>query len=105
MDQHADVIDVEEYGKRGENPPVAPRYRIRIDKTYHTVEQSSMTGRAILGLVGKTPEGYYLDEKVHGAPPVRIAADEVVEFAKHKTERFTETEGGNVSPSSPRSEI
>ena len=96
--EHEETIDVEEYGKRGEQPPKAHRYRIRIDKAYYVVEQSSMSGREILALDGKTPDKYYLDEKLHGAPPARIGPDDVVEFSTKGIERFmtlprTETEG------------
>lgn len=32
-----DEVDIEEYAKRGENPPHARRYRIRIDRERYTV--------------------------------------------------------------------
>ena len=48
----------------------------------------SMTGREILGLVDKTPEKYLLSEKLHGGKVEPVGADQVVEFHRHRIERF-----------------
>ena len=88
---HGDVIDVEEFAKAGKPVPLGRRYRIRIDKQHFTVEVAEMTGRQILALVGKTPEGFILSEKLHGGSARVIAPDEVVSFTKHGVERFMTT--------------
>jgi hypothetical protein len=82
-----DEVDVEEYGKAGRQVPVARRYRIRIDREQKVVEQPVVTGRFILGLVGKTPEQYLLSERVHGNVK-EIGADEQVDLRAHGVERF-----------------
>ncbi|MHB1096407.1 MAG: multiubiquitin domain-containing protein [Gemmatimonadaceae bacterium] len=93
-----ELADVEEFGKRGEKPPKARRYRIRIDKTYFEVDRSSMTGVEILALVGKSPVTHFLDEKLRGGVVERIEPAVSVDFTKKGVERFmtlprTETEG------------
>jgi hypothetical protein len=83
-----EIIDLEEWAKADKEPKRAKRYRIRIDKEYRVVEVHSMTGREILALVGKTPEGYLLSEKFRGGRVEPIEANQVVEFHRHKIERF-----------------
>ena len=83
-----EIIDLEEWAKAGKKPKRAKRYRLRIDKEYRVVEVHSMTGREILGLVGKTPEAYLLSQKFRGGRVEPIKADEVVEFHRHQIERF-----------------
>lgn len=102
QDEPKELVDVEQYGKRGEKPPRALRYRIRIDKQNYDVEQREMTGAAILAVAGKTPASYYLDEKLHGGTVKRIAPTDVVDFSTKGIERFmtlpkTETEGGTAA--------
>lgn len=88
---HEDVIDIEEFAKAGKPIPLGRHYRIRIDKQHFTVEVAEMTGRQILALVDKTPEGFILSEKLHGGSAKVIAPDEIVSFTKHGVERFMTT--------------
>ena len=81
-------IDLEEWAKANKPSRRAKRYRLRIDKEYRVVEVHEMTGREILGLVGKTPEGYLLSQKFRGGRVEPIDAEQVVEFHKHQIERF-----------------
>lgn len=83
-----EIIDLEEWAKADKPPRRAKRYRIRIDKDYKIVEVHSLTGREILGLVGKTPETHLLSQKFRGGRVEPIPADEVVEFHRHQIERF-----------------
>lgn len=83
-----EIIDLEEWAKAHKEPRRAKRYRIRIDRDYKIVTVHSMTGREILGLVDKTPEKYLLSEKLHGGKVEPIGADQVVEFHRHRIERF-----------------
>lgn len=93
-----ELVDVEQYGKRGEKPPRALRYRIRIDKQYYETEKSRLTGTEILALASKTPASHYLDQKLHGGTIKRIQPAEEVDLTEKGVERFmtlpkNETEG------------
>lgn len=84
-----DEVVLEEYASRGEQPPRARRYRIRIDRQNYTVEVSHMLGREILTLAGKTPpEQYKLREKLQGGQARTIGLDEDVDFTARGVERF-----------------
>jgi hypothetical protein len=84
-----DLVDVEEYGKAGNRPPKARRYRIRIDKQHFVVDVSAMTGRELLVLAGKTPpERYTISQKLRGGQTERIGLDDVVDFTEPGVERF-----------------
>lgn len=82
-------VEIEELGKRGMPVPAAKRYIIRIDKERKVVETPTPTGRQILALVNKTPETFKLYQHVHGAQPVQIAPDQVVDLRAPGVERFT----------------
>ena len=94
-----ELVDIEECAKRGETPPKARKYRIRINKQKYIVEVPEMTGRQILELAGKVPANQYkLQQKLTGGRVEAINADEMVSFTKPGVERFqwfplTETEG------------
>ena len=100
----ADVIDLEEHAKA--KKPIPPheqgrRYRIRIDKEHRTVDVPNLTGAQILALVGKTPTGYRLDQKLHGGQTKKIEPSESVDFTKPGVEKFMtlpldQTEGALV---------
>jgi hypothetical protein len=83
-----EIIDLEERSKAGKKPARAKGYRIRIDKEYKVVDVHEMTGRQILTLVNKTPEGYLLSQKLHGGAVEPVGPDQVVEFHRHHVERF-----------------
>jgi hypothetical protein len=83
-----EVVDLEEHAKAGKKPPRAQSYRIRIDREYREVEAPGLTGRQILGLVGKTPEGYLLSQKLHGGAADPIGAEQYVDFTTPGIERF-----------------
>jgi hypothetical protein len=87
-DEMVEEVDLEEFAKAGRPVPRARRYRIRIDKQRYVVEISQMTGREILALAGKTPEGYLLSQKLHSGQAKKIKADEVVDFTTPGIERF-----------------
>jgi len=84
-----EIVDIEEYGRAGKQPPQGKRYRIRIDREQYIVEVSQMTGRQILELAGKRPpERYRLDQKLHGGQSRKIGLDEMVDFTTQGVERF-----------------
>lgn len=83
-----ELIDLEEWVKAKKGPRKAKRYRIRIDKDKFVVAVHEMTGKDILGLVGKTPDKYLLSQKYHGGRVEPIKPDQVVEFYRCVVERF-----------------
>lgn len=84
-----DEVDIEEYAKRGEKPPRARRYRIRIDRERFTVTVSTMTGYELLKLAGKVPpDRFTLTQKFRGGAVKAVRLDEKVDFTAAGVERF-----------------
>lgn len=84
-----DEIDIEEYAKRGETPPPARRYRIRIDREKYTVSVPKMSGRELLKLAGKVPpERFTLAQKFRGGAVRPVGLDETVVFTNPGVECF-----------------
>jgi hypothetical protein len=80
--------DLEECGRHGRKPRCAKSYRIVVDREPFTVHRHTMTGAEILALVGKTPAGWSLSEKLPGGRRERIQPEQVVVFHHHAVERF-----------------
>ncbi|MYF52688.1 MAG: hypothetical protein F4039_05425 [Gammaproteobacteria bacterium] len=95
-----EIVDTEECGKHDRRPPQVRKYRIRIDGQRCIVDTSELTGAAILALVGKEPNEWFLNQKLHGGRRERIAPDDVVDFSRKGIERFEtvrkEAQQGNV---------
>lgn len=83
-----ELVDIEEYARRGEKPPRARLYKFRVDDHYYTTPKSELTGREILAFAGKTPEAYQLRERLGHGRVVAIAPDEIVDLREHGVERF-----------------
>jgi hypothetical protein len=84
-----DEVDVEEYGKRGERPPRARRYRIRIDKAFFVVDHAIVTGRELLTLASKVPpERFEIFQKAQGGQMKKVGLDEKVDLSEPGIERF-----------------
>lgn len=84
-----DEIDIEEYAKRGETPPRARRYRIRIDREKYTVLVPQMSGRELLKLARKVPpERFTLAQKLHGGAVRPVGLEETVVFTAPGIECF-----------------
>jgi hypothetical protein len=88
VEEPEELIDLEEWAKAGKAPKPAKIYRIRIDKDKKDVAVPSMTGRQILGLVGKAPETHMLSQKIRGGAVEPIGAEQVVRFDRPGVERF-----------------
>jgi hypothetical protein len=83
-----ELVDIEEYAKRGEKPPRAHHYRFRVDDHYYTTHKAELTGKEILEFAGKTPEGYHLRQRLRGGQVRAIAPKQVVDLREHHLERF-----------------
>lgn len=92
IEAEVDEIELEVYAQKvngKEKAPKAKKYVIRVDKTKFTVEVTSMRGREILTLAGKTPpEQYKLTQKMHGGAAKTIDLDDPVDFTEPGVERF-----------------
>lgn len=84
-----EIVIIEEVVRRAEAVPHAKLYRIRIDKREVDVREAELTGAQILGLVGKTSEGWKLYQHRPGHQPTLVEPSEIVNFRKHGVERFT----------------
>jgi hypothetical protein len=94
MTQNNDIdqlIDIETYGKESTKIPTGPkvRYKIRIDGTHYIISKQHVTGRELLQTAGKKPpEGYRLDQKLHGGATKKIELEDNVDLAAAGVERF-----------------
>jgi hypothetical protein len=87
--QIAELVFIEEFAKRGEKPPHAKSYAIRIDKQIYHVHKPHPTGEELLHLAGKTSAGYKLYQIFRGRQPEPVAPHEHVDLRAHGIERFT----------------
>ena len=84
-----DIIDLEEYAKRGERPPLARGYRLKINGEPFVIHNPVATGRAILTLAGLLPaENYTLRVKLAGERPKKVGLDEQVDLRHPGVEKF-----------------
>jgi hypothetical protein len=84
-----DIVDLEEYAKLGKRPPLAERYRIRVNGEPFVVYDPKPTGRAILTLAGLVPaENYTLRVKLAGEKPRKVGLDEKVDLRHPGVEKF-----------------
>jgi len=84
-----EVVDLEAYAKRGERPPLARGYRIKINGEPYIVSDPTPTGREILTLGGLLPvTDYTLRIKSAGTKPEKVGLDEKVDLRKPGIEKF-----------------
>lgn len=84
-----EIIDIEEFSKRGEKPPHAKQYRIKIDGVPYVVKVPTMTGRELLVLAGKSPpEQYQIFQKIRGGQLEEIKLTEKADFTRVGVEKF-----------------
>jgi hypothetical protein len=87
--QLAELVVIEEFAKRGEKPPHAKTYVIRIDKETYHVHKHNPTGEELLHLAGKNSTTYKLYQVFRGRQPEPVAPHEHVDLRAHGIERFT----------------
>lgn len=84
-----DIVDLEEYAKRGERPPLTKGYRIRVNGEQYVISDANPTGREVLTLAGLLPpENYTLRVKVAGKPPQKVGLDEKIDLRQLGVEKF-----------------
>jgi hypothetical protein len=84
-----DIIDLEEYAKRGERPPLSKGYRIKVNGDPFVVHDPAPTGEQILTLAGLIPaKEYTLREKMPGEKPRKIELHEKVDLRRRGVEKF-----------------
>lgn len=94
-----DIVDVEECGRANRHPPLAHRYKVKIDSIHHVFDRRFVTGAEILVAGGKTPiEKYELEKRLHGGNYVSIEPNMKVDLGECGIEVFEtfpldETEG------------
>lgn len=82
-------VDLEEYAKRGEKPPKAKSYKLKVNDTKFVWTSPLITGREVLQLAGLTPpENYILRLKVAGSKPRQIELDTPVDLRDQGVEKF-----------------
>ena len=83
------VVDLEEYAKRGERPPLSKGYRIRINGEAYVVREPVVTGRQVLTLAGLVPvENFTLRLKMAGGKPEKVGLDEKIDLRRPGVEKF-----------------
>jgi hypothetical protein len=88
-DEEVEEVEIEEFAKRGEKPPRAKRYIIRVDKDKFPVDTPTIKGAAILALAGKTPDKFKLYQHERGHQPILIQPTADVDLTAPGVERFT----------------
>jgi hypothetical protein len=84
-----DTIDLEDYAKRNERPPLAKGYRIRVNGEAYVIQKPNPTGREILTVAGLIPpEEFTLRVKLAGEKPKKVGLDEVVDLRRAGVEKF-----------------
>jgi hypothetical protein len=84
-----ETIDLEEFARRGEAPPLAKGYRLRINGEAYVVQTPKITGRELLTLAHLLPpENYTLRIKHAGDKPKKVALDEVIDLRHKGIEKF-----------------
>jgi hypothetical protein len=83
-----DELDLEAHSATGNRTPKARRYLIRVDDDRLRVSVSRMPGEAILQLIDRCSESYFLDQRLRGGDVREIGPDDFVDFRAPGVERF-----------------
>ncbi len=89
----AEEADLELYAARGEKPPRARTYVLRIDDERYRVNALSITGRGIADLANKPSEAYAIEQITRGKPARTICPDQKVDLTAAGIERFVTRPG------------
>jgi len=84
-----EIADLEEYARRGEQPPRCRGYRIKINGVPYVIDNSIITGIEVLTLAGLVPpDTYTLRVKKAGERPVKVALNDEVDLRCPGIEKF-----------------
>lgn len=84
-----DIIDLEEYARRGQQPPLARGYQLKVNGSPYVVHDPIITGREVLTLAGLLPaEDYTLRVKMAGSRPEKVGLDEQIDLRRKGVEKF-----------------
>lgn len=84
-----EIADLEEYARKGEEPPHCRGYRFKVNGEAFEVHSQFVTGKEVLELAGLTPpENYTLRVKVAGQRPRKVPLDEKVNLRMPGIEKF-----------------
>lgn len=84
-----EIVDLEEYAKRGERPPLSRGYRILINGKPYVISDPMPTGLEILTLAGLLPaKDYTLRVKYAGKKPEKVGLNEKVDLRRPGVEKF-----------------
>jgi hypothetical protein len=84
-----DIIDLEDYARRGERPPLARGYQLKVNGEPYVVHDPIITGREVLTLAGLLPaEKYTLRVKMAGSRPEKVGLDEQIDLRRKGVEKF-----------------
>ena len=84
-----EIIDLEEFAKRGERPPKAKGYRFKVNDHAFVTTRPVLTGSEILEIAGLTPVAKYrLRLKVAGGKPEPIGPADKVDLRRPGIEKF-----------------
>lgn len=82
-------IDLEAYAAKGEQPPLAKGYKIKVNKKEIVVQKPKVTGREVLTIAGLLPATEYtLRLKRPGQKPEKVGLDEVIDLRTAGVEKF-----------------
>jgi hypothetical protein len=83
------IIDIAEFSKENKQIPAGCRYKIKIDREKYIIDQSTIPGKEILELAGKTPYNRWLvNQRLRGGVIKKIGYDEVVDLTTPGIEKF-----------------
>lgn len=97
QDDTAEEVDLEQCAARGEKPPHAHTYVIRIDDERHRVNALSITGRELLMLAKKQPPNAYTVEQIVRGKRHVVCPDQKVDLTAPGIERFVTRAGVTFS--------
>lgn len=84
-----DIVDIEDYGKHCKPVPPARKYRVKIDKQYHVVNQRYISCEEIIALEGKPQVKYSVYKHLSGTPkPIRVEPGTSVDLTEHCLLKF-----------------
>lgn len=84
-----DIIDIEIYSKENKTVPKGCKYKIKVDREKYVIDQSTITGKEILELAGKTPHTRWLvNQRITGGAIKKIDYNEVVDLTTLGIEKF-----------------